>query len=223
MGGQAANIIQRCLRHPRRSMQMSVKIGTKTRLTAIAIIGLCFWATSATLAEQAPRWKLYSNVRWGFCISYPVAWHLHEGFDRTGMDVSPPRAGLQSEGSGVWVGALPNQLVDTTSGPPMTLDQNFRVKLDGLRKYDGAQDIHVLRRRITRFLGDAALATVLHYRDPVSGATWVVETLWFNHKQAVYSLELRCRPRELNYLKPIYAKMLRTFSYSCGGRGWRRP
>ncbi len=160
------------------------------------------------------RWKTYRNRRWGFCVSYPPGWVLKEGINGAGASASLVNSGSLPGRPLLSVGALPNQLVNLTSGAPRTLEENFQVDLDGLRE-SHAEHMKVLRERRTKFRGLPALVTIKRYDDPGNNMTQVEETLWIMKDQVLYSVELKCPLGEVASMEAIYKKMIRTLMLDC--------
>ncbi|HEV2349796.1 MAG TPA: hypothetical protein VG028_08135 [Terriglobia bacterium] len=160
------------------------------------------------------KWKIYRNERWGFCVAYPSGWSLLEGFDGAGMSATPPQQTGVTKGTRISAGALPNQLLGMTSGPPRTLEQNFEIDLRAHRE-SGDRDVQVLLERRISFSGLLALTTAMRWTDPTRGLRWFEETLWIMKKEAVYTVELRCPPAEMPRLEAIHEKMVKTLALDC--------
>jgi hypothetical protein len=169
---------------------------------------------SEALRQEQVQWATYRNQRWGFCIGYPAGWMLREGFDGAGMSASPQPEGGTLGKSVVSAGASANQLVDLTSGPPRTLEQNFEIDLDGLRE-SHPEHLEVLEERRAKFSDLPALVTVTRWIEPTNDITWVEETLWILKNQVIYAVELKCPRSELRRLEPILKKMTKTLVLHC--------
>lgn len=174
-------------------------------------------ASAGSASKQDSAWKRYHNPQWGYCVSYPSRWLKGDAFDGAGIFVE---AGVRRRSRPVGeidVGALPNQ--SNTVGDPLafTLIQSLQAHLDGLKKFERAEEMEVLEKRDTQLFGSSALFTKDRYYDPQDRAKWIDEIVFANRNQTLYRLELECRADQLARFEPVFTHVVSTFQFGCTG------
>jgi len=171
-------------------------------------------ASAGSTPRQDGAWKRYQNPQWGYCVSYPSRWLKGDAFDGAGIVV---KAGIRRRSRAVGeidIGALSN-----AAGHPatLTLVQDLEGHLDGLKKFERAEQIEVLEKREMQLVGSSALFTKDRYYDPQDRAKWVDEIVFANRNGALYRLELECRADQLARFEPVFTRFVSSFQFDCSG------
>lgn len=161
-------------------------------------------------------WKRYSNPQSGFCVSYPARWHRGDAFDGSGLYVeSGPSKKLLNPVGEIDVAAIPGSAA-SASQPRMSFVEDVQVHLEGLRKFERAQQMEILEQRPMDLIGNRAFFTKERYYDPLERAKWVDEFVFTQHGGVLYRLELECRADQLNRFEPVFTHLVSTFEFDCG-------
>ncbi|MGA8026501.1 MAG: hypothetical protein WB992_05105 [Bryobacteraceae bacterium] len=151
-------------------------------------------------------WKRYRNPRWGFCVSYPARWVKGDAFDGAGIFVE---AGLKKR-------SRPTGEINIAAEPgAFGLVQNVEVHLDGLKKFERAEQVELLEKREIQLLGSSALFAKDRYYDPLDHSRWMDELVFANHKQTLYKLELECPTDQVTRFEPVFTRLVSTFEFDC--------
>jgi hypothetical protein len=98
---------------------------------------------------------------------------------------------------------------------PISLVEDLRVHLAGLKKFERAERVEILEQRELKFLGHSALFTKNRYYDPQERANWAEEILFINRNGTLYRLELECRLDQLGRFEPVFSQLMNTFRFDC--------
>lgn len=98
---------------------------------------------------------------------------------------------------------------------PVSLVEDWRVHLAGLKKFERAERMEILEQRELKFLGHSALFTKSRYYDPQERANWAEEILFINRDGTLYRLELECRLDQLGRFEPVFSQLMNTFQFDC--------
>ena len=191
-----------------------------TRWPYRALIYL-FCLQAVTLAIAAPHpskqdasWKTYSNKDLGYCISYPARWVRGEAFDGAGMYFESGVKKFSKPLGEMDIGPLSGSRPDAASSPV----EYVQVHLDGLRKFERAQQLEVLEQRNIDLLGMTGFFTKDRYFDPQDRATWVDEIVLAKHGDTLFRLELACRADQLDRFEPVFTRFVASFQFECNRR-----
>ena len=159
--------------------------------------------------RQDSSWKKYVNKDLGYCVSYPSRWRRGEAFDGAGMFFETGVKRFSKPLGEIDIGALPS---------PEDLGEIVRVHLEGLKKFERAEDMEVLERREMRLLDSPALFTKDRYFDPQDRDHWVDEILLAKHGGQLYRLELECRAEQLARFEPVFSRFVQSFKFDCNSK-----
>lgn len=185
---------------------------------------LCGFAFSSLLgafvnvgsnSKQDRSWKRYRNPGFGYCVSYPSRWLKSDAFEGAGLFVKTGASRFSRPLGEIDLGALADPRSQDARVVPVSLVENLRDHLDGLRKFERAERMEVLENRELQFLGNAALFTKNRYYDPQDRATWVDEVLFVNRRETLFRLELECRADQLTRFEPVFSYLMSTFQFDC--------
>src|SRR5487761_1691846 len=190
----------------------------KASIMAVLMAGLTIGSSSGTPGNQAQKrnWRFYKNARWDFCIRYPATWKSIVPTDGSGIELYPQGSFKAERADYIEVGALPNQrqnignpsaIADNSS--PLELGQIFARSLDGLREYQGASDIRVVKKLSVRYQGYSAQETVIRYHSRPRGTRWIQRTLWVNRDEVIFAVTLRARSTTYRELLPYFMQLVR--------------
>jgi hypothetical protein len=195
------------------------------RTSAWVILFGCLAALSlpgpaATVGAFKPEtsWEVYRNKQWGYCVSYPSRWFKGEAFEGSGIFV---KAGLKRRSRPVAeidIGAFPNPPEDPAQPTPISLTETFQMHIEGLKKFQRAERLEILEKRVMNISGNSALFTKDRYFDPLDGATWVDEIVVVNRNATLYTLELECRSDQVARFEPVFSQFVSTFAFDCRSR-----
>lgn len=177
-----------------------------------------FAASRSTPLKQDRSWKLYSNPEWGYCVSYPSRWLKGDAFDGAGIFVETGISKYSKPIGSMDVGVLPNRSSGVALTAPVNFLDDFKVHLDGLKKFERAESVEILDKREMQILGDSALFIKDSYYDPQDRAKWAEEIVFTRHKGMLYRLELDCRADQLARFEPVFDLFVRTFRFDCAAR-----
>lgn len=183
----------------------------------------CYFAVSSLLPalvhaggipKQDRSWKPYYNRSFGYCVSYPSRWLRGEAFDGAGLFVKTG-ASRFSRPMGAMDFAVLDSPPEDARLAPVSLVEDWRVHLAGLKKFERAERMEILEQRELKFLGHSALFTKSRYYDPQERANWAEEILFINRDGTLYRLELECRLDQLGRFEPVFSQLMNTFQFDC--------
>ncbi len=175
-------------------------------------------ANAASVPRQDSAWKRYENHQWGYCVSYPSRWLKGDAFDGAGIFIETGVKRRSKPLAEINVAALPNQ-GNGGRHAEFTLVQNLQSHLDGMKKFERAEELEILEKREMQFSGNSALFTKDRYYDAQDRAKWIEEILFANRNATLYRLQLECRSDQLARFEPVFLHFLSTFEFNCtGGR-----
>ena len=179
--------------------------------TSLFLLG----ANTGEVLKQDSAWKRYHNQHWGYCVSYPSRWLKGDAFEGAGIFVETGVKKHSKPLGAIDVGALANPDAGLEDAAGLTLIQDLQLHLDGLKKFERAEDLEVFDKREMQLFGSSALFTKDRYFDPQDRAKWVDEIVLANRKGALYRLELECRADQLTRFEPVFLHVLSTFQFDC--------
>jgi hypothetical protein len=166
------------------------------------------------IPKQDRSWKRYYNPSFGYCVSYPSRWLRGEAFDGAGLFVKTGASRFSRP-----MGAMDFAVLDSPPVgarlAPISLIEDLRVHLAGLKKFERAERMEILEQRELKFLGHSALFTKNRYYDPQERANWAEEILFINRNGTLYRLELECRLDQLGRFEPVFSQLMNTFRFDC--------
>lgn len=168
---------------------------------------------AGTAAKQDRSWKAYENAQWGYCVSYPSHWLKGDAFEGAGIFVASGAKRFSKPLGEMDIGAVP---ASAASAASLTLVDDLETHLDGLKKFERAENLEILEQREMQILGNSALFTKDRYYDPQERAAWVDEIVFTEHKGALYRLELECRADQVERFEPVFQMFVSTFRFECG-------
>jgi len=166
------------------------------------------------IPKQDRSWKRYYNPSFGYCVSYPSRWLRGEAFDGAGLFVKTGASRFSRP-----MGAMDFAVLDSPPVgarlAPISLVEDLRIHLAGLKKFERAERMEILEQRELKFLGHSALFTKNRYYDPQERANWAEEILFINRNGTLYRLELECRLDQLGRFEPVFSQLMNTFRFDC--------
>jgi hypothetical protein len=189
--------------------------GRKALLCGFAFSSLLAVVASAGGVPKQDRvWKRYYNPRFGYCVSYPSRWFTGDAFEGAGLFVKTGASRFSRPLGAIDFGVLDSPPADARLAP-VTLVENWRIHLAGLKKFARAERMEILEQRELKFLGHPALFTKNRYYDPQERANWAEEILFVNRNGTLYRLELECRLDQLGRFEPVFSQLMNTFQFDC--------
>ncbi len=176
---------------------------------------LALLANAGSTPKQDHAWKRYYNPQWGYCVSYPSRWLKEEAFEGAGIFV---KTGVKKRSMPIGeidVGVLPDAYQPSSGAPQLSLVDNLHAHLDGLKKFERAQQMQVLEQRPMDLSGKSALYTKERYYDPLDRATLVQEIVFVQQKDSLYRLELECNADQVARFEPVFTRLVSTFQFDC--------
>ena len=192
-----------------------------TRRTGLRWALACCFAFSSLPGAGVPKqdraWKRYYNPSFGYCVSYPSRWLKGEAFDGAGMFVKTGASKFSRPLGSIDFGVLDARPADPRLAA-ISLVEDLRVHLAGLRKFERAERMEILEQRELTFLGHSALFTKNRYYDPQERANWAEEILIISRNGTLYRLELECRLDQLDRFEPEFSRLMKTFQFDCAAK-----
>jgi hypothetical protein len=189
------------------------------RLVAVAVFlslpAVPAFARSGDVPKQDAVWKKYSNKELGYCLSYPARWVRGEAFDGAGMYFETGVKKFSKPLGEIDIEAMSIRPSDPDAEKTSNPVEYFQVHLEGLKKFERAQQLEVLDKRLINLWGTSALFTKDRYYDPQDRATWVDEIVLAKHGEILFRLELECRADQLNRFEPVFSRFVNTFKFDC--------
>lgn len=179
----------------------------------------CFAVSSLTTAlvnagstpKQDRSWKRYYNPQWGYCVSYPVRWRKGDAFEGAGIFVETGARKQSNPQGEMDIAALP----DRSGKLPLSFVDTVQAHLEGLKKFERAQQMELLEQRPMDLFGASALFAKERYYDPLERAKWVDEIVFTGRDNILYRLELECRADQLTRFEPVFTHFVSTFQLHC--------
>src|SRR5579875_1869703 len=166
------------------------RTGLRTQLLALLTIVLASGASSSAQTRKPVPWKRYCQPSAGFCFRYPASWTmLGEVFAGNGVLVAPAPEG-DDESPGL------NGIIEQAAADMRQTGQNF-VTLQRQERIVDHQPAQMLKAQ---------------YRQESNGREWIEEVVFIEGPQnEIYSVALKCAPRNLPRLEPVLAEVLRSW------------
>ena len=168
-------------------------------------------ANAASTPKLDRSWKRYHNRQWGYCVSYPARWRKGDAFEGSGMFVAIGTQKQSNPLGEIDITALP----DRSAKAQLNFIDIIQVHLDGLKKFQRAQQMELLEQRTMSLVGSPALFAKERYYDPLERTRWVEEIVFAERQNVLYRLELECRADQLTRFEPVFAQFVSTFQLDC--------
>jgi hypothetical protein len=172
-------------------------------------------AHAGSTPKQDTVWKRYVNAQWGYCVSYPSRWVRGDAFEGSGILVKTGVKKHSRPTGEIDIGVLPDPAEGPGRTTPVTLVGDFQAHLDGLKKFERAQQMEVLEQRGMNLVGSSALFTKDRYYDPLERGSWVDEIVLAHRNHVMYRIELECRADQLGRFEPVFTHLVSTFEFDC--------
>ncbi|MBV9406169.1 MAG: hypothetical protein JO211_12565 [Acidobacteriaceae bacterium] len=172
---------------------------------------LAIFANAGSTLRQDSSWKRYYNQQWGYCVSYPARWRRGDAYEGSGIFFETGAKKQSSPIGEIDVAALPNHL----GQPQLNFVDDVQVHVQGLEKFERAQQMELLDQRPMDLFGHPALFTKERYYDPLERARWIDEIVFTRRQDILYRLELECRSDQLARFEPVFTHFVSTFELDC--------
>lgn len=185
----------------------------KLLVGCFAFSSTALFALAGSVPKQDRSWKRYYNQQWGYCVSYPSRWWKGDAFDGSGIYVETGVKKRSNPLGEIDVAVLPNAdgQVKHASG----FVQDVQMHLDGLKKFERAQQVEQLEQRRLDLFGVSALFSKARYYDPLERGHWVDEIVFTQRGGVLYRLELECRAEHVARFEPVFTRVVSTFQFDC--------
>jgi hypothetical protein len=185
------------------------------RLLAFFVFTCCIspdhiLAGSASKLDSA--WRTYANKKLGYCVEYPSRWVRATAFEGEGIYFETGEKKFSLPIAEIDVSVLDDKILQT--------EDYVRIHLEGLRKFERAEQVEILESRAIALPNAAGLLNKNRYFDPQDGKPWVDELVVAVHGQKLYRLELECRADRIGRFEPVFARVLKSFRLDCNERHW---
>ena len=168
-------------------------------------------ANAGSAPKQDSSWKRYYNTQWGYCVSYPARWRRGDAFEGSGIFVETGTKKQSNPLGEIDIAALPAPV----EKPQLSFVDDVQVHLEGLQKFERAQQMELLEQRPMAFFSHSALFTKERYYDPLERARWVDEMVFTQRENVLYRLELECRADQLARFEPVFTRFVSSFEFDC--------
>lgn len=175
-------------------------------------------ASSKTVSppKQDRAWKRYRNEQLGYCLSYPKRWLRGDAFDGTGFYVETGVKKYSKPLGEIDVGVLSPLSDNSPHTSAVSLVENLRLHLEGLKTFERAENMEVLEKRTLQFRDSPAIFTKDRYYDPQDRHTWIDEVIFVQHKDTLFRFELECSADQLARFESVFTLLLDSFQFECG-------
>jgi hypothetical protein len=173
------------------------------------------FAYAASIPKQDTAWKRYYNPGSGYCVSYPSRWYRGDAFDGSGLYVMTGVKKHSRATGEIDIGTFGISGGNEAHAANISLIEDFRSHVDGLKKFERAERMEVLEQHPIEIAGNSGLLTKDRYYDPQDRSTWIEEVLFVQRKNDVYRIELECRADQVDRFEPVFAHLLSTFQFDC--------
>lgn len=176
-------------------------------LGGVALASL-FGAKAPATHRLDSAWKKYANEDIGYCVRYPSRWARGEAFDGAGMYFE---AGVKkySRASGE---------IDISAFSDLKPVEYLQTHLDGLKRFERAENLKVLDQHEMPLLGEVALFTKDSYNDPLDHSSWIDEIILLRYQSTLYRMELECRSDQVDRFEPVFEQFVSSFRFDCNSK-----
>ena len=176
-------------------------------LPVLAVV--CAWGAKAPSTHRLDSsWKKYANEDVGYCVSYPSRWLRGEAFDGAGMYFE---TGIRKFGR-------PTGEMDISAFSDLKAVDYLQTHLDGLKKFERAENLQVEEQRDLPLLESTALFTKDSYSDSQDHTEWMEEIVLARHDGMLFRLELECRKDQVSRFEPLFVHFVQSFRFDCGAK-----
>lgn len=179
-------------------------------LSCFAFSSITVILANGPVPKQDRSWKRYYNPQWRYCVNYPVRWRKGDAFDGSGIFIETGVKRLSNPLGEMDIAALTDQ-----TDAHLTLIDTMQVHLEGLKKFERAQQMELLDERPMELSGNSALFAKERYYDPLERTKWVDELVFAERQNVLFRLELECRADQLPRFEPVFARFVSTFQFDC--------
>jgi hypothetical protein len=167
---------------------------------------------SGSSSKLDSAWRTYSNKQLGYCVEYPSRWVREKAVEGDGIYFE----------TGEKKFSLPIAEIDVSvvDDQPLQTEDYVRIHLEGLRKFERAEQVEILESRAIALPNLAGLLNKNRYFDPQDGKPWVDELVVAVYGEKLYRLELECRADRIERFEPVFSHMLKSFRLECNERHW---
>ena len=190
---------------------------------AVLCVGvLTSWALpwsggAAKVPKQDRAWKRYRNSHWGYCVSYPARWMKGDAYEGAGLFVRTGIKKLSASPLGEIDVSVQERPVSAKRAALLDLNDSLQFHLDGIVKFQRAQQMQVVERRQMTIADSPALFMKDRYFDPLERASWIEEVIFASRDDQLYRLELVCRASEAERFERVFQQVVNSFSFHCSG------
>lgn len=169
----------------------------------------------ASVPKQDRSWKQYRNKRGNYCVSYPSRWMKGDAYDGAGLFV---RVG-QTKYAASPLGEIDVSVLEPGEPLPrvaaLNLADNVQFHLEGVMKFQRAQQVQVMETRRITIADHPALFSKDRYFDPLERASWMEEVIFVNRDDQLYRLELVCLAKDAERFERVFQQVVDSFSFNC--------
>ncbi|HLI63091.1 MAG TPA: hypothetical protein VKV05_06805, partial [Terriglobales bacterium] len=185
------------------------RTGLRTQLLALLTIVLASGASSSAQTRKPVPWKRYCQPSAGFCFRYPASWTmLGEVFAGNGVVVAPP----QKEDRALWDNITLALVAPAPEGDDESPGLNGIIEQAAADMRQTGQNFVTLQRQERIVDHQPAQMLKAQYRQESNGREWIEEVVFIEGPQnEIYSVALKCAPRNLPRLEPVLAEVLRSW------------
>jgi hypothetical protein len=171
----------------------------------------------AAVPKQDRSWKQYRNTRWGYCVNYPSRWARGDAYDGAGLFVKTGLTKYSASPSGEIDVSVQTPPYSVKRSAVLDLADSMQFHLEGIAKFQRAQQMEVMETRRMTLADSPALFTKDQYFDPLERAAWMEEVIFASRGDQLYRLELVCLAKDAKRFEPVFQQMVNSFSFNCTG------
>jgi hypothetical protein len=175
----------------------------------LLVLALSAAVFSFAQTHRAAPWKRYCQPNAGFCFRYPASWTvLGEVFAGNGVVIAPP----QKEERALWDNMTLALVAPAPQGDDPNPGLNGIIEQAAAGMREAGQNFVTLQRQERTVDHQPAQILKAQYHQESNGRDWIEEVVFIEGPQnEIYSVALRCAPRNLLRLEPVLAEVLRSW------------
>src|SRR3954470_11512439 len=177
------------------------------------------WGLPSSSAVKVPKqdraWKQYRNAHWGYCVNYPARWMRDRAYDGAGLFVRTGVTKFSASPSGGIDVSVQERPSSAKRAALLDLADSLQFHLEGIVKFQRAQQMQVMETRQMTIADSPALFTKDRYFDPLERTSWVEEVIFASRGDQVYRLELVCRANQAERFERVFQRVVDSFSFRC--------
>lgn len=184
-------------------------------LHVFSFCGLPLSGGTAKVPKQDRAWKQYRNAHQGYCVSYPSRWLKDRSYSDAGLFIRTGVTKFSANPLGGIDVSVQEQADPVPRAASLDLANSLQFHLESMVKFQRAQRIQVIEKRLMTIADSPAIFVKDQYFDPLERASWLEEVIFASQGNQLYRLELVCRAKEAERFERVFQRVVKSFSFHC--------